>query len=116
MRLTSSPSTGNSEVLETLHYEGALTSGVQIFRLGPMVAHRYGGAEDREGADTQFETDILTVLAALQTAGYVVGHADATGTTVDLSSSPPATTRVVLTPAGREVARHPRPKPINLRD
>ena len=70
----------------------------------------------REGADTQFEADILTVLAALQGLGYVVGHADANGNTVDLASSPARTTRVVLTGAGRTAARHPRPRPINLRD
>lgn len=116
MRLISSPSGGHSEVAETLHFEGALSSGVQIFRLGPMVAHRYGGDEDREGADTVFEADILTVLAALQTAGYVVGHRDSDGATVDLSSSPANTTRVVLTASGRAFSRHPRPRPVNLRD
>jgi hypothetical protein len=112
-RLINSPSGGQSEVLETLHFQGAISSGVQIFRLGPMVSHRWKGDEDREGSDAQFEADILTILAELQTAGYVVGHADATGNVVDLTSgTPPSTTRIVLTGAGRVQARHPRPRPV----
>lgn len=111
-RLVNSPSSGLSEVLETLHYQGALTSGVQIFRLGPMVSHRWKADENREGSDPQFEADILTVLAALATAGYIVGHNDKTGAVVDLTASPASTTRVVLTGAGRVQARAPRPRPV----
>jgi hypothetical protein len=114
-RLTASPSAGQSEVLETLRYQGALSSGVQLFRLGPMVSNRYQGDEDREGSDTQFEADVVTVLAALQTAGYVVGHVDLTGAVVDLTAgTPPGSTRIVLTPAGRADARHPMPRPRRL--
>ncbi len=110
-RLINSPSGGLSEVLETLHYEGALTSGVMIVRLGPMVSHRWGADEDREGSDPQFEADILTVLSTLQTDGYVTGFADQTGAVVDLTASPGPTTRVVLTAAGRVQGRAPRPRP-----
>lgn len=117
MRLTASPSGGQSEVLECLHYQGALTSGVQFGRLGPMVSNRYTGDEDREGSDPQWEADIVTVVASLQAAGYVVGHNDLTGAVVDLSVGiPPASTRVVLTGAGRAQARHARPRPRSLRD
>lgn len=116
MRLTASPSGGQSEVLETLHYQGALTSGVQLFRLGPMVSNRYTADEDREGSDPQLEADVVTVLASLQTAGYVVGQNDQTGVVVDLTvGTPPGTTRVVLTGAGRAQARHARPRPRSLR-
>lgn len=109
--LLTTPSGGQSEVLETLHYQGALASGVQVFRLGPMVSHRWMGDEDTEGSDPTFEADIVTVLAALQTAGFVVGHNDQTGGVVDLTAGTPAgTTRVVLTPAGRADARHARPR------
>lgn len=109
--LLNSPSSGQSEVLETLHYQGAIASGVQLFRLGPMVSHRWKFDEDREGSDPQFEADLLTVLAALQTAGLVVGRNDRIGSAVDLSAAPPKTTRVVLTGAGRVKARAPRPRP-----
>jgi hypothetical protein len=115
MRLIGTPSGGQSEVLETLRYQGALASGVMLFRLGPMVAHRYQGDEDREGSDPQFEGDVLTVLAALQTQGYVVAHNDQTGVVVDLTAgSPLGSTRIVLTGAGRATARHPRPRPQSL--
>lgn len=112
--LLNTPSTGQSEVLETLHYLGAIGSGVQLDRLGPIVSHRWVADEDREGSDTTFEADILTVVGALQTAGYVVGRNDLTGATVDLTSSPPATTRVVLTGAGRVQGRAPRPRPRRI--
>lgn len=105
------PSNGKSEVLETLRYQGAIAAGVKIVNLGPMVSHRWQGDEGSEGSDTTFEADILTVLVALQTAGYVIGRNDSTGATVDLSSTPPKTTRVVLTGAGRHAARAPRPRP-----
>lgn len=114
-RLISTPSSGLSEVLETLHYQGALSSGVQLFRVGPMVSHRWMAGEDRQGSDAQFETDILTVLAALQTAGLVIGRNDTTGGTVDLTSGTPAgTTRIVLTGTGRVAARAPRPRPRRI--
>jgi hypothetical protein len=109
--LTSSPSGGQSEVLETLHYQGAITNGIPLFRVGPMVSHRYGGDEDREGSDPQFEADVLTVLASLQTADFVVGY-DSNGNPVDLTvGTPPGSTRIALTGAGRAQARHARPRP-----
>lgn len=114
-RLTSTPSNGQSEVLETLHYQGALAGGVPIVRIGPMVSARWGGTEDREGSDAQFETDLLAVLSALQTAGYVTAH-DVNGTTVDLTGTPAKTAFVVLTGAGRATARHPRPRPVRISD
>lgn len=114
-RLINTPSSGESEVLETLHFQGAIASGVQIFRLGPMVSHRWKSDEDTEGSDPQFEADILTVLASLATKGYVVGRVDLSGATVDLTSGTPAsTTRVVLTGSGRVQGRHPRPRPRRI--
>lgn len=113
-RLINSPSGGQSEVLETLHYQGAIHSGIQLSRLGPMVSHRYGGDEDREGSDAQWETDILTVVGQLQGLGYVVGQ-DANGNNADLTASPPSTTRVALTGAGRAQGRHPRPRPRDFK-
>ena len=114
-QLLNTPSAGHSEVLETLHWEGAIEGGVQLFRIGPMVSHRWGGDENREGSDATFEADILTVVAALKTAGLVTGHADADGSPVDLAGSPAPTTRVVLTGAGRRAAQHPRPRPVKIR-
>lgn len=114
MRLNSSPSQGQSEVLETLHYQGAIASGVQLSHLGPQVSHRWGGDETRTGSDAQFEADVLTALRALQGAGLVVGH-DTNGNVVDLTSGTPAgTTRILLTGAGRVAGRHPRPRPQRL--
>jgi hypothetical protein len=108
--LLNTPSQGQSEVLETLHYEGAIAGGIQVFRLGAFVSNRYGGDENREGSDPVFEADIITVLAALQTAGYVVADDDA-GHVVDLTAGTPlGTTRIILTGAGRVQARHPRPR------
>ena len=109
-RLTDSPSGGQSEVLETLHYQGAIRSGLPLYRIGPMVSNRWHGEEDREGSDTQWEADITTVLGQLQGAGYVAGHDDS-GNSVDLTGSPPGTTFVALTGSGRVAARHPRPHP-----
>lgn len=113
--LLDSPSVGQSEVLETLRYQGALSSGVAIFRIGPMVAHRWVGDEDRQGSDPVLEADVLTVLGALQTAGLVTAHDELTGASVDLTGSPDASSRVVLTGLGRSTARHPRPRPHKLR-
>lgn len=112
--LLNTPSSGQSEVLETLHYEGAIAAGIPILRLGPSVSHRWGGDENREGVDATFQADILTVLGALQTAGYVTGHNGASGAAVDLTAAPDITTYVVLTGAGRADARHPRPRPVRI--
>jgi hypothetical protein len=112
--LLNTPSGGQSEVLETLHYEGAIGAGIPIYRLGPMVSHRWGGDEDREGSDPTFEADIITVLGELQTAGYVTGHNGVSGNVVDLTAAPPPTTYVVLTGGGRADARHPRPRPTRI--
>jgi hypothetical protein len=111
--LLSTASTGQSEVLETLHYQGALSSGLPIYRLGPMVSHRWMGDEDREGSDAGWEADLITVLGALQTAGYVTGHDDL-GNVVNLTAAPPSTTYVKLTAAGRVAGRAPRPRPRRI--
>jgi hypothetical protein len=116
MGLLDTPSGGQSEVLETLHYEGAIASGVPLYRLGPMVSHRWGGDETRAGSDPDFEADLLTVLNGLEGDGYVVGR-DADGNSVELAQGTEATTtRIVLTAAGREAGRHPRPRPVRIFD
>lgn len=115
-RLTDSPSQGQSEVLDTLHYFGSHTHGQQVQHIVRNTAARWGGDEGRAGADAQFETDFRTVLSALATAGYVVGRDDVTGASVDLTGSPGPTTRVVLTGVGRATARHPRPRPVRIFD
>lgn len=112
--LLTSPSGGQSEVIETLHYQGALSAGIKLFRIGDLVSKRWGGDEDREQSDATWEADTLTVLGQLQVLGYVVGHNDQTGAVVDLTATPGPTTRVVLTGAGRAYARHPRPRPRDL--
>lgn len=113
-RLTSSPSNGHSEVLETLHFYGALHSGTRVDRLVVLTSNRYQGDNDKAGSDPQFTTDLKTVLAALATAAMVSGH-DAAGGAVDLTASQPDGAFVVLTGAGRVAARHPRPRPRVLR-
>lgn len=113
--LLNTPSGGQSEVLETLHYQGAIHAGVMLFRLGPMVSARWMGDEDTEDSDPVFEADLVTVLAALQAADDVVGHNDQTGAVVDLSAGTPApTTRITLTGQGRLAARHARPRPRRI--
>lgn len=115
--LLQTPSSGKSEVLETLHYQGAASTGIPLYRIGPMVAHRWHGDEDREGDDATFEADVLTVLGELQTAGYVNAFKDADGSAVDLTSgTPPGTTRVHMTGSGRAAGRHPRPRPVKIND
>ena len=111
--LLTTPSAGKSEVLETLHYKGAIAGGIPIYRIGDMVSKRYGGDENREGSDLVFEADIITVLGQLQTAGYVTGH-DVNGAVVNLTAAPPKTAFVVLTGAGRTAARAPRPRPRRM--
>jgi hypothetical protein len=111
-RLINSPSGGQSEVLETLHYEGAFTGGVEVFRIGVLVSHRWKSDDYSYGGDPQLEADVLTVLGQLQTLGYVTAFADQTSAVVDLTGSPGPTTHVVLTGAGRAYARHPRPRPV----
>lgn len=114
--LLNTPSQGKSEVLETLHYQGAIHAGIALFRVGPMVSNRYGGGETREGSDPVFEADIVTVLHGLATAGQVTGTA-ADGTSVDLTSGTPAgTVRVALTGSGRVAGRAPRPRPRRIAD
>lgn len=109
--LLDSPSGGQSEVLETLHYQGAIGNGVMLVRIGPMVSHRWGFDEDTEGSDAPFEADVRTVLGTLQGLGKVIGRNDLTGAIVDLTATPPGSTRVALTATGRVDARHPRPRP-----
>ncbi len=113
-RLTSTPSGGQSEVLETLRYEGAIRSGLRIDRLSVMVSNRWQGDDDRAGSDPQFLADAKTVIAALATAGFVEGH-DGGGAAVDLTASQPSAAFVSLTGTGRVQARHPRPRPRALR-
>lgn len=112
-QLLNTPSGGQSEVLETLHYQGAISSGIPIYRIGDLVSKRYGGDENRMGSDPTFEADTLTVLGQLQGLGYVVGY-DVNGNTVDLTASPATTTRVTLTGAGRVQGRAPRPRPRRM--
>ena len=109
-RLTASPSGGQSEVLDTLHYQGAIRGGIPLYRLGTMISHRWHGDQNREGSDPQYEADVVTVLGQLQGLGYVSGH-DVNGANVDLTASPPSTTFVVLTGTGRVAGRHPNPNP-----
>lgn len=113
-RLTSTPSGGQSEVLDSLRYEGAIHSGLRIDRLSVMVSNRWQGDDDRAGSDPQFLTDVQAVIAALATAGFVHGN-DATGAAVDLTASQPSAAFVSLTGTGRAQARHPRPRPRVLR-
>jgi hypothetical protein len=114
--LLTTPSTGQSEVLETLHYQGAIASGIVLARIGTMVSHRYHGDEDRQSDDPAWQADTLTVLGALQGLGYVVAH-DPSGNAVDLTAgTPPGSTRICLTGAGRAYARHPRPRPRRVAD
>lgn len=112
--LLNTPSSGQSEVLETLHYEGAIATGIQIRRLETDLSHRWMADEDREGSDSTFSADLLTVLGTLQGAGYVVGRNETTGAVVDLTASPARTTRVSLTGAGRARSRAPRPRPRRI--
>jgi hypothetical protein len=114
--LLTTASTGQSEVIETLHFHGALTGGVALYRIGALVSHRWHGDEDRVGDDPVWEADTLTVLKALQGLGYVVAN-DGDGSTVDLTAgTPPGGTHVVLTGSGRAYARHPRPRPRRVND
>lgn len=114
-RLTASPSGGKSEVLETLHYQGAIRSGVELSDLAIMVSHRYGGDLTREEGDPQFLTDTKTVVKALAEEGLVTGFSVGENKAVNLAATTPATARVILTGAGRAASRHPRPKPRRLR-
>lgn len=114
-RLTTSPSGGKSEVLETLRFEGAIRSGVQLRRLSTMVSERYGGDQDREGADGQFLEDVQSIIGELASEGDVTGFDPAADEAVDLSSEQPTTANVILTGQGRATARHPRPRPRYLR-
>jgi hypothetical protein len=114
-RLIESPSGGKSEVLETLHYEGAIRSGVQVLRLSIMVSRRYGGDEATSTGDPQFLTDTKTVLKELSEAGYVEGFDPVGNAAVNLTAEQPDTADVILTDSGRAQARHPRPKPRRLR-
>lgn len=114
--LTSTPSSGHSEVLDTLHYYCAHTHGLQLQRLAPLLSGKWGGTDLKSGSDPDFESDVKTIVGALQTAGYIVGRDDATGATVDLTGTPGPTTRVVLTGAGRVESRHPRPRPTRIYD
>lgn len=112
-RLIDTPSAGQSEVLETLHYQAAIGGGIELVKLGPIVAHRWLADEDREGSDPVFEADLLTVLGQLQAATLIVAR-DASGSQIDITSGIPGTTRVVLTGLGRAQARHPRPRPRRI--
>jgi ABC-type polar amino acid transport system ATPase subunit len=114
-RLITSLSEGKSEVLETLHYQGALRSGVQLARLAVMVSHRWGGDETTETGDPQFLEDVQSVVQKLAEESLVTGFDPVTGKAVNLASTQPTTANVILTGTGRAAARHPRPKPRYLR-
>lgn len=114
-RLTASPSGGKGEVLETLHYQGAIKAGVQLNRLAVMVSERYQGDLATEEGDTQFYTDVKTVVRQLSEAGYVTGFNPVGNVAVNLTSEQPGTANVILTGSGRAAARHPRPRPRSLR-
>lgn len=114
-RLTTSPSGGKSEVLETLHFEGAIRSGVSLRRLAVMVSERYGGDLTTETGDSQFLTDVKTVVKEIAEAGFVTGYDPAAKAVVDLTATQPTTANVILTGSGRATARHPRPRPRYLR-
>jgi hypothetical protein len=114
--LLTTPSSGQSELIDTLRLQGALTAGVPLYRIGALVSHRWHGDEDRAGDDPVWEADALTVLKALQGLGYVAAN-DGHGAAVDLTAgTPPGTTHVVLTGSGRAYARHPRPRPLRVND
>lgn len=114
-RLTASPSGGKSEVLETLRFEGAIRSGVQLARLAVMVSERWGGDLTTEQGDSQFLTDVKTVVKALATEGFVSGFSPSENKAVDLTAVTPTTANVTLTGTGRAASRHPRPRPRYLR-
>ncbi|GAC1522431.1 MAG: hypothetical protein NVS3B1_07800 [Marmoricola sp.] len=113
-RLTSTPSGGQSEVLETLLHEGGIRSGVQTRRLVIMVSQRYAGDNNRALSDPVFIADAKAVIAQLAVLGYVTGF-DPTVGSVDLTASQPDTAFVALTGTGRAQARHPRPRPRAIR-
>lgn len=95
--LLNTPSTGQSEVLETLHFYGAARRAITVKRLARLVSNRYHG-DDSRNADSQFETDLITVVNALQGLGYVTATVAA------------VTDTVRLTAAGRVAGRHTRPR------
>lgn len=105
-RLVNTASTGQSEVLATLRFLGQNENrkGITTKRLARKVAEGYGG-DYQEFGDAQFLADTVTVVAALQTAGFVSGSTGAAdGSDV-----------VKLTAAGRVQARHQRPFPRRIR-
>lgn len=111
-QLLNTDSGGQSEVIETLHFQGAITNGIQLFRIGDLVSKRWGGDENREASDPTFQADTLTVLQQLQGLGYVQAFDAVTGAALDLNTANlPGATRVALTAVGRTYARHPRPRP-----
>jgi ABC-type polar amino acid transport system ATPase subunit len=114
-RLITSPSEGKSEVLDTLHQQGALRSGVQLARLAVMVSHRWGGDETTETGDPQFLEDVQTVVQELAEESLVTGFSPGENKAVNLAVTQPATANVILTGSGRAAARHPRPRPRYLR-
>lgn len=114
-RLTETASSGKSEVLETLRYQGATRSGVQLRRLAVMVSERYGGDLATEEGESQFLTDTKTVVKALATEGLVTGFSPSENAAVDLTATTPTTANVILTGTGRLASRHPRPRPRRLR-
>lgn len=103
-RLTSTPSGGQSEVLDTLRDQGANfhRPGITVGRLARLVAEEFHG-DDAQKADATWLADTITVLGLLNGGGY-------TTPAVTLASQ-----RVKLTVAGQVVARHPRPRPRAVR-
>lgn len=100
-RLVNTESAGQSEVLATLRYLGQNENrkGITTKRLARKVAEGYGG-DYQEFGDPQWLADTVTVVAALQTAGFVSGSTGAAA----------GTDTIKLTAAGRVEARHHRPR------
>jgi hypothetical protein len=95
--LTSTPSGGASEVLETLHYFAG-TRPVEVERLVRAVARRYGGAE----LDAGFSGDVLDVLDDLAGDDLVTEISGIDDT-------------VAITSTGRVTARAARPRARYIR-
>lgn len=105
-RLTLTASSGQSEVLATLRALGQNENrkGITTKRLARKVAEEWGG-DYQEFGDAQWLADTVTVVAALQTAGFLSGSTGAAA----------GTDTVKLTAAGRVEARHHRPRARRVR-
>lgn len=106
--LTDSPSSGESEVLATLHAEGR---GIPFRRLCERLRFDWGLGDDTKSS---FPATVASVLSSLTTAD-VTGTTANGGSPVDLTAGTPAdTTRIILTDAGRAAARSLSPRPQRI--